>query len=259
MSDEKPTMEIVDTKSGELVVQEAPTPEDLLLAAKSAADALERVIMSNERPPVMFNGRRHLEYPHWQTIGKFFHASVRTLDAEVVEIGGIRGFKAKALVIDENTGLIIGGAEAYCMTDERNWSGKPLFQLASMAQTRAGSKALSNKFRYVAIVAGYEPTPSEEMPDEMRGKGQVAMPKAKAVVPPADTADASGPVGMPDEPPKEPSKFFTQLHKVAREKNVPSEKLKWIIKETYKKDSSKELMDSECVALIKLIEAGALA
>jgi hypothetical protein len=253
---EEQSMEVVDVKTGELVKQEAPSPEDLLLSAKEAASALERVIMSNDRPPVMFNGRRHLEYPHWQTIGKFYHASVRTLDAEPVEIGGVRGFKAKAQVLDENTGIVIGGAEAYCMADERNWSGKPLFQLASMAQTRAGSKALSNKFRYVAIVAGYEPTPSEEMPDEMRGQRQVAMPKAKTPTPEPVAAEIE--MGAPKEPLPE-SKFFTQLHKLAREKNVPPEKLKWIIKETYRKDSSKDLLDSECVALIKLIQAGAVA
>lgn len=269
MPDETKSMEVVDAKTGEIVVKDAPSPEDLLLAAKSAAEALERVIMSNDRPPVMFNGRRHLEYPHWQTIGKFYHASVRTLDAEPVEIGGVRGFKAKAIVIDENTGLTIGGAEAYCMSDERNWSGKPLFQLASMAQTRAGAKALSNKFRYVAIVAGYEPTPSEEMPDEMRGQKQVSMPRARSGVsqntPTASVESVgtgntgSGGTHREEAPAGEPSKFFTQLHKLAREKNVPPEKLKWIIQETYKKESSKDLTDAECIALIKMIQVGALA
>lgn len=261
MSDEM-KMEVVDTKTGELVVREAPTPEALLLAAKSAAEALERVIMSNDRPPVMFNGRRHLEYPHWQTIGKFYHASVRTLDAEVVDIGGVKGFKAKALVLDENTGLVIGGAEAYCMQDERNWAGKPLFQLASMAQTRAGSKALSNKYRYVAIVAGYEPTPSEEMPDEMRGQKQVAMPKSRqatGTLPPAGDlstrpypGDNAG--GEPQQPPAGPSKFFTQLHKIVREKNIDPEAIKAIIKQAFRKESSKDLTDAECVKLIKTVE-----
>jgi hypothetical protein len=40
----------------------------------------------------------------------------------------------------------------------------PLYQLASMAQTRANAKALRNVLAWVAVLAGYKPTPAEEMP-----------------------------------------------------------------------------------------------
>lgn len=40
----------------------------------------------------------------------------------------------------------------------------PLFQLASMAQTRANAKALSNTLRWVAVLAGFQATPAEELP-----------------------------------------------------------------------------------------------
>ena len=39
----------------------------------------------------------------------------------------------------------------------------PLFQLASMAQTRANAKVLRNVLSWVAVLAGYRPTPAEEM------------------------------------------------------------------------------------------------
>jgi hypothetical protein len=39
----------------------------------------------------------------------------------------------------------------------------PLFQLASMAQTRANSKVLRNVLSWVAVLAGYRPTPAEEI------------------------------------------------------------------------------------------------
>lgn len=44
----------------------------------------------------------------------------------------------------------------------------PLFQLRSMAQTRAASKALRNALAWVVVLAGYRPTPAEEleMPSE---------------------------------------------------------------------------------------------
>ena len=39
----------------------------------------------------------------------------------------------------------------------------PLFQMASMAQTRACSKVLRNVLSWVAVLAGYSPTPAEEL------------------------------------------------------------------------------------------------
>jgi len=38
--------------------------------------------------------------------------------------------------------------------------------LSSMAQTRAGAKALRNRFAWVVVLAGYRPTPAEEMPTD---------------------------------------------------------------------------------------------
>lgn len=40
----------------------------------------------------------------------------------------------------------------------------PSFQLRSMAQTRAGAKALRNALAWVVVLAGYRPTPAEELP-----------------------------------------------------------------------------------------------
>jgi hypothetical protein len=62
---------------------------------------------------------------------------------------------------------------------------KPLFQLRSMAQTRAEAKALKQVFSWVVVLAGYKATPAEEMtgnelegePQDIgRGKPQVQQP-----------------------------------------------------------------------------------
>ncbi|MBN2118541.1 MAG: hypothetical protein JW730_18350 [Anaerolineales bacterium] len=45
----------------------------------------------------------------------------------------------------------------------------PLFQLRSMAQTRACAKALRNVMAWVAVLAGYRPTPAEELSREEDG------------------------------------------------------------------------------------------
>jgi len=42
----------------------------------------------------------------------------------------------------------------------------PLFQLMSMAQTRASSKVLSMVLKFVPVLAGFKPTPAEEIPND---------------------------------------------------------------------------------------------
>jgi hypothetical protein len=159
-------------------------PEEQLDMAIRAAKALAKVI-AGKKKPVIINGETYLEFEDWQTLGQFDGVSVRTGDVEMVEINGVQGAKAKAYLVNNKIGEIIGGAEAYCMRDEEKWGTRPKyewqgegdkrkrvkvgdevvpwFQLASMAQTRAGSKALRNKESWIAVLAGYRPTPAEEM------------------------------------------------------------------------------------------------
>lgn len=139
-------------------------PEAVLAEARDAAKSLSNVIQKKNKP-VVFNGEQYLEFEDWQTLGKFYSLAAQTEDAMPVEIDGIKGAKARAIVVDVRSGAIIGRAEAYCLRDERNWKDKPWFQLASMAQTRAGAKALRNVLSWVVVLAGYKTTPAEEMQD----------------------------------------------------------------------------------------------
>jgi hypothetical protein len=58
---------------------------------------------------------------------------------------------------------MISAAEAQCTVEEANWKNKELWQLRSMAQTRACAKALRNVLAWIVVLAGYSPTPAEEM------------------------------------------------------------------------------------------------
>ncbi len=145
-----------------LVAKVVFNPERDTSKAKKAADKLIDIVKQNGWA-VKVGGGEHLMYEAWQTVGKYYNCSVGTGDANAVKIGEVDGFSAKAYVIDNKTGVKIGEAEAYCMRDEANWKTKPTFQLASMAQTRAGSRALRQIFGFVVALAGYNPTPAEEM------------------------------------------------------------------------------------------------
>lgn len=143
-------------------------PAVVLEEARRAARALNDVIAS-KRKPVLFNGEQYLEYEDLQTLGRFYGLMAKTSDAEPVDVDGVKGARAKAQVVEIKTGTTVGSAEAYCLRDEPNWSRKPWFQLASMAQTRAGAKALRNLLSWVVVMAGYKPTPAEEVVPDSGG------------------------------------------------------------------------------------------
>ena len=176
-------------KGKELTTQQnavgfAIPPDIVLQNAMVAAKALKDVISKKDKP-VIINGEQYLEYEDLQTVGQFYGYTVKTGEAVFIEIDGVKGAKAHADLVDFKTGEIIGGAEAYCMRDEERWGTRPKyewqgegdnrkrikigdeivpwFQLASMAQTRAGAKAFRNRLAWVVVLAGYKPTPAEEM------------------------------------------------------------------------------------------------
>jgi len=161
-------------------------PEVVLQEAQRAASALQRVV-AGKKKPVIFKGEQYLEFEDWQTVAKFYGLCARTFEATPVEIFGVKGAKARAEVVDLRTGQVVGGAEAYCMRDEENWAGKPWFQLASMAQTRAGAKALRNVLAWVVVLAGYRPTPAEELPPSP-AQGV----KAKVIAPQGNPGGSAG-------------------------------------------------------------------
>jgi len=148
-------------------------PIQKLAQGKKAAAALMTVAK-----PVMIDGRQYLRFEDLQTIGAFFGTIVGTSDPEYVEVEGIPGYKASAVVRRLSDGLVISSASAYCLR-EGNWKTRENYALASMAQTRAGAKALRNSFAWIAVLAGFEATPAEEMVDLGKDK-PIDEPKASA-------------------------------------------------------------------------------
>lgn len=143
----------VDANTG-LIVEEKMSTAEIVEKVKLYVDAKEK--------KVFFNGKRYPEIDDWEYIGTFYGLKCKTFDPLFVEIDGRKGFKAKAALYDDKQNEV-GRAESYCMNDEPNWMRKPLFQLASMAQTRAGAKAYSNLFRPIARMCAMETTPFEEL------------------------------------------------------------------------------------------------
>jgi hypothetical protein len=199
---------IVPVESQQLVA----APQMILDQAIVAAKALQEII-AKKKKPVIFNNEQYVEYEDWQCLARFYGYTVQVRSTNFVEYGTVKGFEATADVLMVSTGNVISSAEAMCLNDEDNWStrakyewrevlnaqgkkvwdetlwnGKggyvkekvkteevavPLFQLRSMAQTRACAKAFRNVLAWVVVLAGYRPTPAEEMTGgESRGSNR---------------------------------------------------------------------------------------
>lgn len=170
-------------------------PETQLEFAKKASQALMKVVESKPKK-VIINGKQYLEYGSWQTLARFFGATAGVEWAKPIERGGkLVGYEARAIVYQK--GEVISSAEASCLFQERNWTGRDEFAVKSMAQTRAAAKALRNAFGWVAELAGYQSTPAEEMTYDN---------------PPVED-DAPITVSGADEQPKEVKKELTENDK----------------------------------------------
>lgn len=151
--------EMVIAQARELA--KAENPEQFLNRASEIARAIKKMIDSTNSKIKIGQGE-HVKSEGWQTVGALFHTSAVTRSVEPCEIHGVKGARAIVELVDE-AGQVVGRGESYCMWDEANWKGKPWAQIASMSQTRAGSKAYSNKYKWIIVLAGYKPTPAEEM------------------------------------------------------------------------------------------------
>ena len=144
-------------------------PQAVIDHAQTAAKALTGVLDSKPKK-VMIGGQQYLEYEDWQTLGRFYGISAGTVSTkEIIRNGKLVGFEAQAEAL--HNGVRVSAAEASCTWEEPNWKTKPEFQLKSMAQTRACAKALRNVLGWVAVLAGYKPTPAEEMRGSMQKNG----------------------------------------------------------------------------------------
>jgi hypothetical protein len=136
--------------------------EDASLKAKTLA----RIVEAQHLYTKMGQGK-HIHVEAWITIGKGYGLTAAVLpDAEILynPEGGETGAKAQAVIYDAS-GMVVGGAPGFCMRSG-NWQSKPIEQLISMAGTRAVSKAFRLLLSYVVVLAGYSPTPYEEMDND---------------------------------------------------------------------------------------------
>ena len=143
----------------------AMSPKEVVAQNKERADALIQVVNQTESYQ-RIGGKNYLMVEAWQLIGRFDSATAITAwSRPLVEDGEEIGQEARVEIWKH--GEVVGGAEMACGYDEFVCRGKEGVSkknaAKSMAQTRATSKAFRMVYSFVAVLAGYQPTPAEEM------------------------------------------------------------------------------------------------
>jgi len=106
----------------------------------------------------------HVELEGWQTCGSIVGVSVKVEWTKALADG--KGWESRAVVVTAN-GTAVGAGEGMCSRSESTWAKRDDFAIRAMAQTRAMSRALRGVLAWIVVLAGYKPTPAEEMPDDI--------------------------------------------------------------------------------------------
>lgn len=141
--------------------------QSLELAAEKAK--ILKTLVDSQNLFVKIGGNKHLRVEAWETIGQGYGLSTSSHISELVKDadGKVIGVIAHADVLNRD-GVIVGGADSTCFSDEDGKASQTVSQLAGMAQTRAVSRALKQVLSWVVVLAGYSATPAEEMHGQLR-------------------------------------------------------------------------------------------
>jgi hypothetical protein len=156
--------DLAPIESGPLTLFGWATPRQVVQQATDIANEIAPLI--RERQLVKRIGQsEHVYLEGWTLAGTMLGVFATTV--KTWEIGTDEGYGA---TVEARTisGAVVGRADEVVMRKEevggrRKWLEAPAFQLISMAQTRASSKALRMPLGFVMKLAGYDTTPAEEM------------------------------------------------------------------------------------------------
>lgn len=176
-------------------------PTELVKEATEIATVLNEIIDKK----VLFNmiqGRKYVRVEGWTTLG----AMLGIVPAEESSVELADGsFEGTVKLIRLRDGQMVGRSSAICGMDEEDkkgdltWGARAKYARKSMATTRATGKAFRLGYSWIMVLAGYEPTPFEEMPLERKGKPQDATSQSESTQTqrnPGEDGDLSATSGM---------------------------------------------------------------
>lgn len=149
----------------------------IVKGATQVADALAAVI-EHRRLFITIQGRSHVRVEGWALLGSMLGVFPVCVECRPSLNGWQARVEARTL-----SGALVGAAVAICTRDEPAWAHRPDYALASMAQTRATSKALRLPLGFVVALAGYDTTPAEEMDGGPAGRAELKAARVRITLP----------------------------------------------------------------------------
>lgn len=229
------------------------SPDEVVQRASAVAKTLEQVVRS-QGLVVQIGKGEHVKVEGWTFLGSMLGVFPVVTWTRPVMVDDIKvGWEAR-VEARTRAGEVVGAAEAECLQEESLWKGRDDYARKSMAQTRAVSKALRQPLGFVMKLAGFNPTPAEEMPVI---EGSAREPSAGAPVPqdvesrPASRVDDPA-AGTPfSDDPTEPleesgtkpryisERQRTRLFTIASNSGVQEEDVRDIVREVTGQESTK--------------------
>lgn len=137
------------------------TMKEKMKVASEMATVLKDIIEEQGLSVRLKNNKdKYVLVEGWNTLGTMLGVSPVTESVEIFPTNAKYGFKARVSLYLSN-GNKLATAEAIATSAGFQ---KDEFAVYSMAQTRATGKAYRMAFSWIMKLAGYEPTPAEEMP-----------------------------------------------------------------------------------------------
>jgi len=151
-----------DLQSSSQVVPEV-RPAEVIARAQEQAKALMDIV-EQQKLYAVIQGKKYIMVEGWQLLAAFNGLSIVIEETKEIEKDDSKGWEARC-VIYNSEGREVGAGEAQCMNNESKatWQKADDYARRSMAQTRSISKACRTILSFVVVLAGYEPTPYEEM------------------------------------------------------------------------------------------------
>lgn len=186
---------IVEAVRVDLGVIRANHPAQVVALATEAADALAKVIKAKRLFSVI-NQKEYVRVEGWTTLATMMGCLPREVTMTRDEKGT---YTATVELVRMSDGAVLTRASAECGMDEPTWKARADYARRSMAATRAVSKACRLAFSWVMVLAGYQATPAEEIPNEERG-GTSTAPSARGVTKVGAAASRAKSAPMPPIP-----------------------------------------------------------
>jgi hypothetical protein len=157
--DETNALVVKDKDIIKLGTMTVTTPTLLIEQATVVAKELSKIV-SDQKLFSNIKGKNFVRVEGWATMGAMLGILPRERSVVEHENGD---FEATVDLIRSSDGAIIGSGSAIVGSDESTWASRPRYARRSMAITRASGKAFRLGFSWIMTLAGYEPTPAEEM------------------------------------------------------------------------------------------------